>query len=127
MMTSLYPATNGVRQLRSPPAGATTLAEVFRDAGYATVSYSSIPFTGQMTNLHRGFDEAPRVGSLPDQESSKTARNTSIVSSWLTAHKDVPFFVFLHVSDPRSVQAARPDDAVERRGRGEGIGGRWRP
>jgi arylsulfatase A-like enzyme len=102
MMTSLYPATNGVRQfLDRLPAGATTLAEVFRDAGYATVSYSSILLTGQMTNLNQGFDEVHESGSLPDQESSKTAREyVDRLLPWLTAHKDVPFFVFLHVSDP---------------------------
>jgi arylsulfatase A-like enzyme len=102
MMTSLYPATNGVRRfLDRLPAGATTLAEVFRDAGYATVSYSSILFTGQMTNLHQGFDEVHESGSLPDQESSKTARDyVDRLLPWLGIHKDVPFFVFLHVSDP---------------------------
>ena len=102
MLTSLYPATNGVRRFFDRlPANATTLAEVYRDAGYATVSYSSILFTGQMTNLHQGFDELHESGSLPDQESSKTAREyVDRLLPWLTDHKDVPFFVFLHVSDP---------------------------
>ena len=102
MMTSLYPATNGVRRFFDRlPAAATTMAEVFRDAGYATVSYSSIPFTGQMTNLHQGFDEVHESGSLPDLESSKTAREyVDRLLPWLEVHKDVPFFVFLHVSDP---------------------------
>jgi hypothetical protein len=83
------------------PATATTLAEVYRNAGYATVSYSSIPLTGPMSNLHQGFDEVHEPGSLPAQESSKTAREyVDRLLPWLTAHKDVPFFVFLHVSDP---------------------------
>ena len=102
MMTSLYPATNGVREFFDRlPAAAKTLSETFRDAGYATVSYSSILFTGQMTNLHRGFEEVHESGSLPDQESSKTAREyVDRLLPWLAAHRDVPFFVFLHVSDP---------------------------
>ena len=102
MMTSLYPATNGVRQFYDRlPAAATTMAEVFHEAGYATVSYSSILFTGQMTNLHQGFEEVHESGSLPDQESSKTAREyVDRLNPWLAAHKEVPFFVFLHVSDP---------------------------
>lgn len=102
MMTSLYPATNGVREFGDRlPASATTLAEVYHDAGYATVSYSSILFTGQMTNLHQGFEEVNESGSLPDQDSSKTAREyVDRLLPWIESHKDVPFFVFLHVSDP---------------------------
>jgi arylsulfatase A-like enzyme len=102
MMTSLYPATNGVREFFDRlPASATTMAEVFRDAGYATVSYSSILFTGQMTNLHKGFEEVNESGSLPDEESSKTAREyIDRLLPWIESHKAGPFFVFLHVSDP---------------------------
>ena len=102
VMTSLYPATNGVREFYDRlPASVETMAEVYERAGYATLSYSSILFTGQMTNLHQGFEELHESGSLPDQRSSKTAREyVDRLLPWLTAHADVPFFVFLHVSDP---------------------------
>jgi arylsulfatase A-like enzyme len=102
MMSSLYPATNGVREFFDRlPASVTTLAEIYQRAGYATLSYSSILFTGQMTNLHQGFDELHESGSLPDQKSSKTAREfVDRLLPWLDGHRDVPFFVFLHVSDP---------------------------
>jgi arylsulfatase A-like enzyme len=77
------------------------MAEVYRDAGYATLSMSSILFTGKFTNLHRGFEEVHEDTSLPDRESSKTARiYVDRLLPWLEAHRDVPFFVFLHVSDP---------------------------
>jgi arylsulfatase A-like enzyme len=111
MMTSLYPATNGVRRLFDRlPAGATTLAEVFRDAGYATVSYSSNLFTGQMSNLQQGFDEVHESGSLPDRESGKTARDyVDRLLPWLSVHKDVPFFVFLHVADADAYTAINED------------------
>ncbi|PYQ21065.1 MAG: hypothetical protein DMF81_16640 [Acidobacteria bacterium] len=58
-------------------------------------------FTGKFTNLHRGFEEVHEDSSLPDRESSKTARAyVDRLLPWLDAHRDVPFFVFLHVSDP---------------------------
>jgi len=103
MMTSLYPVTNGVREFYDRlPASVETLAEGFERAGYATLSYSSNVFTGQLTNLHQGFEELHESGSLPDQHSSKTAREyVDRLLPWLTAHADVPFFVFLHLSDPR--------------------------
>jgi len=102
LMTSLYPSAHTVADFTDRlPAGATTLAEVFREAGFATLSMSSILFTGQFTNLHQGFEEVHESGSLPDQQSSKTARDyVDRLLPWLDAHRDVPFFVFLHVSDP---------------------------
>ncbi|HET6371841.1 MAG TPA: sulfatase, partial [Candidatus Polarisedimenticolia bacterium] len=102
LMTSLYPATHGVTDFSDRlPAAATTMAEVYRDAGYATFSLSSIPFTGKFTNLHQGFEVVHESSSLPDQRSSKTAREyVDRLLPWLETHRDVPFFVFLHVSDP---------------------------
>jgi len=102
VLTSLYPTSHGVREFSDRlPSSATTLAEVYREAGYATVSYSSILFTGRFTNLHQGFEELHEDGSLPDRNSSKTSREyVDRLLPWLEAHRDVPFFVFLHVADP---------------------------
>jgi arylsulfatase A-like enzyme len=102
LMTSLYPASHGVQDFPDRlPGSAVTLAEVYRGAGYATVSLSSILFTGKFSNLHQGFEEVHEDSSLPDRRSSKTAREyVDRLLPWLEAHRDVPFFVFLHVSDP---------------------------
>lgn len=102
MFTSLYPSSHTVKEFTDRlPSSATTIAEVFRSAGYATLSFSSILFTGQFSNMHQGFDEVHEEGSLPDQESSKTAREyVDRLLPWLEIHRNVPFFVFLHVSDP---------------------------
>jgi arylsulfatase len=102
LMTGLYPSSNGVQDFADRlPGSAVTLAESYRDAGYATLSVSSILFTGKFSNLHQGFEEVHESSSLPDGRSSKTAREyVDRVLPWLEAHRDVPFFVFLHVSDP---------------------------
>jgi arylsulfatase A-like enzyme len=102
LMTSLYPSSHGVRDFSDRlPGSAVTMAEVYRDAGYATLSMSSIMFTGKFTNLHRGFEEVHEDTSLPDRDSSKTARiYVDRLLPWLETHRDAPFFVFLHVSDP---------------------------
>jgi arylsulfatase A-like enzyme len=85
------------------------LAEVYREAGYATVCFSSVLFVGKFTNLHQGFEELHEDGSLPDQRSSKTAREyVDRLSSWLEAHRDSPFFAFLHVTDPHDPYKPRP-------------------
>jgi len=102
IMTSLYPTAHGVRDFTDKlPAAANTLAETFRSAGYATVSYSSVLFTGKFTNLHQGFEELHESTSVADPESSKTAREyVDRLTRWIEAHKNVPFFAFLHVFDP---------------------------
>jgi hypothetical protein len=105
ILTSLYPTTHGVREMTDRlPATATTLAEVYREAGYATLSFSSIAFSGRATNLHQGFEELHERGSLtlpPGVSQSKTARSfADRLLPWLREHRDVPFFVLVHVMDP---------------------------
>ena len=112
-LTSLYPATHGVKNFKDRiAASVTTIAEVFRDAGYATLSYSSVPFTGKFTNLHQGFEELHEVGSWHNPEDpygSKSARiYVDRLLPWLERHKDVPYFVFLHVLDPHDPFEPRP-------------------
>ena len=101
-LTSLYPLSHGVRNFTDRlPAGAETLAEQYRAAGYATLAYSSVLFTGQFSNMHQGFEELHESGSADLTHSSKTAREyVDRLSEWLGTHRDVPFFVFLHVFDP---------------------------
>jgi arylsulfatase A-like enzyme len=115
MLTSLYPSTHGVTDFNDRlPAAATTLAEVYRAAGYATVGFASNLFTGQFTNLHQGYEEQHEDGSLPNQGSSKTAREyVDRLSPWLERHRDVPFFAFLHVYDPHDpFEPLRPYDTM---------------
>ena len=107
MMTSLYPTTHGVReQTDRLPSSVTTMAEVYKAAGYATLSLSSVPFTGQYTNLHQGFEELHENGSLPAAGtplSPKSARDyVDRLVAWVERHRDVPFFAYLHVFDPHS-------------------------
>ena len=55
----------------------TRIAEAFRDAGYATLSFSSVMFTGQFTNLHQGFEELHEAESSVGRagpQGAKTAR-----------------------------------------------------
>jgi arylsulfatase A-like enzyme len=102
LFTSLYPSAHGVHDFMDRlPSSAHTLAEAYRDAGYATLSLSSILFTGRFSNLHQGFEEVHEDSSLPERGSSKTAREyVDRLLPWLEAHRETPFFVFLHVSDP---------------------------
>jgi len=114
IMTSLYPTSHGVHDFPDRlPASAVTLAEVYRNAGYATLSLSSVLFTGEFTNLHQGFEELHESGSA-SQPGPKTAREfVDRVLEWMDTHQDVPFFVYLHVFDPHDpYEPYRPYDTM---------------
>ncbi|MEM8934527.1 MAG: sulfatase, partial [Acidobacteriota bacterium] len=107
MLTSLYPSTTGVTDLNDRvAAGETTLAEAFRAAGYATFATSSVPFSGQLTNLHQGVEVLYEFGANPggpDGYQSKTAEYwVDAYLEWLDLHRDVPTFAFVHAMDPHS-------------------------
>ncbi len=116
ILSSTYPTSNGIHEIfHKLPASANTLAEAFRDAGYATWSGSSNSFTGRANNLHQGFEVLHERSSLelPEGQSrSKTARTLSDrLLPWLETHHDVPFFVFYHAIDPHSpYEPYRPYD-----------------
>jgi arylsulfatase A-like enzyme len=118
IMTSLYPTSHGVHQFADRlPASATTIAEVYRQAGYATASFSSVLFTGKLTNLHQGFEELHESESTAGRagpRGAKTAREyVDRLTDWLEHHQDVPFFVYLHVFDPHApYEPNRPYDTM---------------
>jgi len=93
------------------PTATTTMAEVFRDAGYATISFSSVWFIGRYFNMHQGFDESHEFDSLDRTQPNwkKSAREyIDRLDPWLYAHREVPFFVFLHVFDPHAPYESYP-------------------
>jgi len=106
ILTSLYPSTHGVSDMPDRiPAAITTLAEAYREAGYATFATSSVPFTGKLTNLQQGVDVQHERSSIEEIEgtSAKTARFfTDRLLTWIDERGEAPFFAFLHVFDPHS-------------------------
>ena len=91
--TSLYPTTHTVKQVADRlPSSANTLAEVYRAAGYATLSFSSVTFTGQSSNMHQGFEELHEAGSRTADNVTKSAREyVDRLLPWLEQHHAVPF------------------------------------
>jgi arylsulfatase A-like enzyme len=105
ILSSLYQSTHGIVDILDRlPNSAVTIAEVFREAGYATWSSAANDFTGKMSNLHQGVEVLHEPGSvvLPDGLGlSKNAQTfTDRLLPWLELHRDTPFFVFLHALDP---------------------------
>jgi arylsulfatase A-like enzyme len=115
ILTSTYPTSNGIYELnhRMPASGA-TLAESFREAGFATWSSSSVQFTGRAANLHQGYEVLHESSSLPENVDGKSARTfVDRFLPWLERHRDVPFFALVHAMDPHSdYEPERPYDTL---------------
>ncbi len=115
ILTSTYPSSNGIHEMNHRmPASGVTLAEVFREAGYATWATSSGQFTGRGSNLHQGIEVLHEAGSLPSGGRGKNARAfVDRFLPWLQAHKDMPFFATIHATDPHSdYEPNRPYDTL---------------
>ena len=106
LLSSIYPPAHGIV---SPPdrlsSRATTLAEAFREAGYATFQTASVPFTGRLSNLHQGVEVLHERASIDNDDLghsfAKTARTyVDRFLTWLDDHHDVPFYAFIHTFDP---------------------------
>ncbi len=120
LMTSLSPyATGIVRDNDLIPAGATTLAAELRRAGYVTASFVTNPFAGRASGLERGFDylaEYPLIHRMRTEEAdggTDSAALNQVLTSWLERHRDEPFFLYAHSSDPHAPY--RPPAELEAR------------
>ena len=109
LMTSLYSYTHGiVHDYDTIPKGSTTLAEQLRAAGYVTASIVANPFAGRLTGLDRGFDYLDEWSVVQRHRTDAHDRGTDseavnkIAFPWLEQHKDEPFFLYAHATDPHA-------------------------
>ncbi len=120
LLTSLYSYTAGLRgETGTIPEGATTLAEQLRAAGYVTASIITNPFVGRVSGLDRGFDyvmESPAVMRFHNEETDRgtdSAAVNKVALPWLERHRNQPFFLYAHSSDPHAPY--RPPKGFEER------------
>jgi len=109
LLTSLYSFTHGiVRDSDTIPKGSATLAEQLRNAGYVTASMISNPFAGRLSGLDRGFDymsEWPVVQRYRTEEGDRATDSAALnkeIFPWLEQHRDEPFFLYAHATDPHA-------------------------
>ena len=96
MLTGLYPAEHGIVSIArglalapTQPTLATTLAE----HGYATAAFTG----GGNMSAHFGFDNGFATYRSPGRRLSDALPE---IGRWLDAHRDGPFFLFVHAFDP---------------------------
>lgn len=116
MMTSLYSLTHRIRMdTDTIPGGATTLAGQMRAAGYLTASAIANPFAGRVTGLERGFDYMIEYPAIQRQRTDAADRGTDsaalnrVVFPWLDRHRNEPFLLYVHSTDPHAPYRPPPD------------------
>jgi arylsulfatase A-like enzyme len=109
LLTSLYSFTHGmIHDYDTIPTGATTFAEQLRAAGYVTASVIANPFAGQISGLQRGFDYlaewamVQRYRKDAEDRGTDSAALNKILFPWLEQHRDEPFFLYAHATDPHA-------------------------
>jgi arylsulfatase A-like enzyme len=109
LLTSLYSYTHGIRRDDDTiPQGSATLAEQLRAAGYVTASMVANPLAGRLSGLQRGFDYLSEWEAVTRYVNGKEDRATDsaavnrVAFPWLEQHRDEPFFLYAHVTDPHA-------------------------
>ncbi|MFH1681530.1 MAG: sulfatase-like hydrolase/transferase, partial [Candidatus Eisenbacteria bacterium] len=118
MMTSLYPASHGVRvNGLSLPDDPPTLAELLRGRGYETAAFLASQALSRTFGIDRGFDFYDD-GWMKEDTRSRTSedmqrRGDVVVGSflrWLEAREETgPFFAWVHFYDPHQPYDPPPD------------------
>lgn len=109
LFTSLYSYTHGIfNDYDTIPKGASTLAEQLRSAGYVTSNITASPWAGRVTGLQRGFDYVMEFPVVQRHRTDAADRGTDsaaldkVIFPWLDRHRDEPFFLYAHSTDPHA-------------------------
>ena len=120
LFTSTYPFQNQIEEnAERVPAGAVTLASTLRNNGYKTAAFIGCVFLEREMGLDQGFDifDSPFnfqafsaisgsmffAGTPQNPYTVRDRRDGALVigaaTRWLTANRDQPVFLFLHLFD----------------------------
>ncbi|MFN7986544.1 MAG: sulfatase-like hydrolase/transferase [Thermoanaerobaculia bacterium] len=122
ILTGLLPPAHGVRDNGSYAlgAGAVTLAERLKAAGYATHALVSAIVLNRRYGLDQGFDsydddlwteDAPKLFLIRDRPARKTAdRLLEWLDGWKRGGREKPFFAWVHFFDPHQPYTPEAQD-----------------
>jgi arylsulfatase A-like enzyme len=102
ILTGVSPQTLGVFGNGDVvPESAVTLAEIFSEAGYRTAAFISLGVLQPAFRLDQGFQTFHDPFETDSSRWYRTADEViGPVSEWIHSHRDDPFFLWVHLSDP---------------------------
>src|SRR5581483_2923988 len=102
LLTGRYPAEHGARSLMSAiRPDVPTLASVLRAAGYDTAAFVTNLNVAGRFGFARDFGEFSYLEERDDSEGvyASAAELDAVALPWVEAHRERPFFLYLHASD----------------------------
>jgi len=100
LLTSRYPEQLGVTDVESVlPEAATLLSERLQEAGVATGAVVSHRFSSKRWGFDQGFDYFDDSNAL-GHDAVTSPDVTDKALAFLDAHRDTPFFLYVHYFDP---------------------------
>lgn len=118
LLTGQDPIRHGVRLLQQTLADErVSVAERFRDAGFATGAFVVVPFLSPhfgAQGLDQGFES---FESFDDARGfARDARADEVADAairWIDAQGDAPWFLWIHLRDPHAPYWNHPGDAAQ--------------
>jgi arylsulfatase A-like enzyme len=96
LLTGIDAVRHGVHSFwQSSPRDTLHLAEVLRDAGYATLAVTGGGFVSPAYGFARGFDRY-RYWARFGEDEEELASGLDCAIEWLRSHRERPFFLFFH-------------------------------
>lgn len=104
LMTGLYPPTNRTLNNRDLLQNFNfTMAELFRDEGFRTAAFVTVPVVGPRFNFDQGFEQFNMLAfRIPEDELAESRIVNRSAFNWLTNNAGNRFFLWLHYKDPHS-------------------------
>jgi arylsulfatase A-like enzyme len=100
LMSGFYPEHHRILSMRDKlPQSITTLAEVFRGAGYRTATFVANGNASGTFGMTQGFDKVAEVFREPNY-SGWGKEITEHFTKWLNNNRSGRFFVYLHFREP---------------------------
>ncbi len=120
LFTATYPFANGVQDNGIPlNSTATTLATVFKKAGYRTSAFVGSFVLDRRFGLSRGFDvyDGPldvhnNIAAGPVDHKRPGDQVTEGAKRWLEQNAAAPYFLFLHLYDLHAPYSLPPDPSL---------------
>jgi len=100
MFTGSYPSRHGCGPVDSLASVNYTMAEILKDHGYATGASVGGTNVSSEWNMHQGFDFWVEADLAPFKPDLYKVRQEAY--KWIKAHKEKPFFFFVHTFEPHA-------------------------
>lgn len=98
-LTSLYPGATGVwTPFNVLNDSYTTLPEILRQQGFATLLITQIVNVSEDSGLHQGFDRIIDFRTIGARASG--VYGSDLLDQWILSHADQNKFIYLHIFDP---------------------------